>query len=102
MSIGHYNNNEGSSSGSNTSTTLNDTTQSWTTDEWSGKCVIITGGTGSGQFRSISSNTSTALTISDAWVTTPDATSEYIICDEGWMYMHFNASTSYCGAIRLC
>ena len=102
VSIGHYNNSEGSSTGSNTSTTLNDTSQSWTTDEWSGKCIIITGGTGGGQYRNISSNTSTELTITAAWTLTPDATSEYIICDEGWMYFTFNGSTSYCGAIRLC
>jgi RHS repeat-associated protein len=69
----------GTSTGSNTTTTLNDTTQSWTTKQWAGLTVQITGGTGAGQFRTISSNTATQLTVSQAWTTIPDATSTYAI-----------------------
>jgi hypothetical protein len=91
----------GTSSGSNSSTTLNDTSKSWTTNEYAGYALIITGGTGAGQFASISSNTDTQLTISGTFTTTPDATSTYTICDEGWLYFYFNASVSQSGAIRM-
>lgn len=89
----------GTSSGSNTSTTLNDTSQSWTTDEWIGKILMITAGTGVGQFREITDNDSTSLTVA-TWTTTPDGTSEYVIADEAWMFFYFNNNASYCGAIR--
>jgi hypothetical protein len=54
-------NDSGTSSGSNTSTTLNDTSKSWTVDAYADHNVAITGGTGSGQVRTISSNTATEL-----------------------------------------
>jgi hypothetical protein len=41
--------------------------------------VRITGGTGSGQVRRITTNTANQLTVSPAWTTTPDATSTYHI-----------------------
>jgi hypothetical protein len=72
-------NDSGTSSGSNTSTTLNDTSKSWTTNIFADHNVAITGGTGSGQTRTISGNTATELTVSSAWTTTPDATSTYHI-----------------------
>ena len=64
---------------SGASTTLTDTAQTWTTNQYSGFRVRLTGGTGSGQYRSIASNTATALTISPSWTTNPDATSTYVI-----------------------
>lgn len=42
-----------------------------------GGAVKITGGTGSGQVRTIVSNTGTVLTLEHNWVTIPDATSTY-------------------------
>jgi len=78
----------GTSTGSNTTTTLNDTGQSWTTNEWDGYCLIITDGTGAGQMREITSNTATALTVA-TWDTTPDATSDYVICKKGYRYFYF-------------
>ena len=90
----------GTSSGSNTSTTLNDTTKSWTNDEHIGKVLIITGGTGAGQFRAITDNDGTSLTVA-AWDTTPDGTSTYTICDEGWLYMYCNANVSNSLAMRV-
>lgn len=84
---------EGTSSGSNTSTTLNDTTKSWATNEWENKCLAIIDGTGSGQIRKISSNTATALTVDVAWTVTPDATSDYIICSHGWRIFYFSSSS---------
>lgn len=98
LSVGDIDN--GTSSGSNTSTTLNDTGKSWSTDEHADKCLIITAGTGAGQMRKITSNTGTELTI-PAWTSTPDGTSEYTICEEGWMYFYFNNQASLAGALRI-
>lgn len=69
----------GTSTGSNTSTTLKDTGQSWDTDEFAGLNIVVTAGTGAGQHRIISTNTSDTLTVSEAWTATPDTTSEYSI-----------------------
>lgn len=66
----------GTSSGSNTATTLNDTTKHWSTDQFDDLTVAITGGLGVDQERVISANTDTELTVA-AWATTPDATSAY-------------------------
>lgn len=57
-------------------TTLVDTGQAWTTDEYSEGIVVITSGTGAGQSRSVTSNTSNTLTV-PAWTTNPDSTSTY-------------------------
>lgn len=73
----------GTSSGSNGTTTLADTTKTWTLNQWYNYYVWITGGTGSGQIRLIASNTtSEVLTVTQAWTTTPDETSTYEI----WQY----------------
>lgn len=69
----------GTSSGSNSSTTLNDTSKSWTTNQFVDCQVKITAGTGAGQTAIVTANSATQLTISPAWVTTPDATSVYTI-----------------------
>src|SRR5256712_430938 len=74
----------GTANGTETSTTLQDTTKSgtkaWTTDQWAGRLVTITAGTGAGQTRTVSSNTANTLTVSAAWTTTPrDASSQYAI-----------------------
>ena len=68
----------GTSTGSNTSTTLNNTGKAWATNMWANYQVRITAGTGIGQIRVITSNTATALTVA-AWTVTPDATSVYSI-----------------------
>jgi len=60
-------------------TTLTDGGKAWTVNAQAGREVRITSGTGSGQARTISSNTSTVLTVSEAWGTAPDATSVYTI-----------------------
>lgn len=75
----------GTSSGSNSTTTLNDTGKSWTVNAYQPAgsvafyLVEITGGTGVGQRRGIKSNTATQLTVTYRWDTTPDATSTYAI-----------------------
>lgn len=69
-----------------TSSSLTDSTKSWAADEWNADANLVGGymihiytGTGSGQTRTIIDNTTTALTISPNWATTPDATSKYRI-----------------------
>src|SRR2546427_5749724 len=67
-----------------TSTTLQDTTKlgtkAWTTDQWAGRFVTITAGTGAGQTRTVASNDPNTLTVSPAWTTTPkNASSQYAI-----------------------
>jgi len=77
----------GTSSGSNDSTTLNDTTKSWTTNAYAGKVIIITSGTGLGQIKKIASNTTTSITLESGWTfEIVPTTSGYIICDEGYRY----------------
>lgn len=65
-------------------TTITDGGKAWKTNEHIGRLVRLTGGTGSGQVKHISSNTATVLTIgglSGDWATTPDNTSTYVIYD---------------------
>ncbi len=64
-----------------TSTSLTDTTKSWITNAYQSFSVTIVLGTGTGQTRSITSNTATVLTTSPAWTTTPDTTSRYRITE---------------------
>lgn len=66
------------------STTLTDTAKTWTVDRWQTAYVKITKGTGVGQVRQIASNSSTALTISEAWLTNPSTDSEYVIYGTQW------------------
>jgi prepilin-type N-terminal cleavage/methylation domain-containing protein len=75
----------GYSSGGNSGTTLNDTRKSWVAGSFapsstSSFTVRIIRGSGSGQAPiTISNNSSTQLTLSQAWGTVPDATSVYVI-----------------------
>jgi hypothetical protein len=60
-------------------TTLTDTSKAWVTNRWAGGTLTLTGGTGSGQSRTISSNTATAITVSPAWTTNPAAGTTYTV-----------------------
>jgi hypothetical protein len=59
-------------------TTLTDSNANWATNQWGGYTLEITGGTGSGQTATVSSNTATALTV-PTWATNPDNTSTYAL-----------------------
>ena len=70
------------------STTLVDSSRSWATNAYDGDEVIITGGSGKGQYGTIASNTANTLTLSGAGfnaapgssgITAPDSTSTYIV-----------------------
>ncbi|WP_334142541.1 carboxypeptidase regulatory-like domain-containing protein [Rhabdothermincola sp.] len=62
-----------------TASTLVHSGKTWATNQWAGYTVVITGGTGSGQFRKVVSNTNNTLTVSPNWTTTPNNTSQYQI-----------------------
>ena len=65
----------GQATGTQSGTTLQDTTKAWTVNEYAGATVRLTGGTGSGQTATVLSNTANTLTISTTWATTPVANS---------------------------
>ena len=94
---------QGTSSGTNTSSTLNDTTQNWTANIYRDSDIVITAGTGVGQRRRILSHTTTAITIgvgtagtaqagndrTGGWAVTPDATSQYkIVPSSDFIYVY--------------
>lgn len=63
-----------------TTTTITKTSPlTWTANQWAGCRVLIVQGTGAGCSRLIASNTTTVLTVSAAWDTTPDTTSIFVI-----------------------
>ena len=68
---------------SGAASTLTDSGKSWTTNAYAGEIVELTGGTGSGQLRAITSNTATALSVNPAWTTNPDNTSVYTVYHGG-------------------
>jgi hypothetical protein len=72
---------EGSSTGGNSATTLNDGTAAWTTNRWAGQTVYITGGTGVGETATVQSNSATKLILAmPGWSQAiPDASSTYSI-----------------------
>jgi hypothetical protein len=80
-----------------TGTTLVNSAKTWGTNQWANSQVRITAGTGQGQIRTVASNTGTALTVSAAWTTNPDATSQYSIegNDDFLYYLGNNAVTMY-------
>lgn len=87
----------GTSTGGNTSTTLN-TGKTWLLNQWANYQVRIIDGTGAGQIRSIVSNTTAgALTVSAAWTVTPNATSVYRIegNDDYFYLLGNNSATMY-------
>jgi hypothetical protein len=61
---------------------LTNSGETWTVNDFRGKFIVITGGTGSGQQKVIVSNTATALTIAGTW-TAPTGTSTYAIQQPG-------------------
>lgn len=68
---------------SGTTTTLTDTTKTWTVDEFKNKRLLITGGAGEGETLRIDSNTVDTLTFAVASPVAIDNTSTYRICSNG-------------------
>ena len=69
-----------------TSNTLTDSTKSFGTNALKHAFIYIYAGTGKGQDRVISSNTSTAITVTANWTTTPDTTSKYVVGAIPWLW----------------
>lgn len=67
----------GAATGTFSATTFADSTKNWTVNQWAGKKVIITSGTGARVEATIASNTANVLTVST--ITVPDATTTYTI-----------------------
>jgi hypothetical protein len=65
-------------------TTLTDSGASWIVNQYTGATITILSGTGSGQSRTVASNTSTVITISSAWSVNPNSTSVYLIQKTAW------------------
>lgn len=81
--VDNTNGNQTGTATSGTTTTLVDSTESWSANYFAGRTVTITAGTGAGESGLIVSNTATTLTISAAWATAPNATSVYSISGSG-------------------
>ena len=69
----------GTSTGSNTMSSLINTAAAWGVNDYVNHSVKITSGAGSGQVRRIKNNTATILSIDNPWGEMPDATSAYSI-----------------------
>jgi hypothetical protein len=67
---------------SGTSTSMYDTSKTWTVNAHAGKWLYISSGAGAGQSRLIVSNTATQLVASEAWDVNPAAGSGYSIISE--------------------
>lgn len=86
-----------------TTTTLTDSTASWTVNQYANSDVIIVSGTGAGQRRRITSNTATVLTLAAAvtgntrtgpFATAPDTTSIYrIVPSSDFLYYQNGGGT---------
>jgi hypothetical protein len=75
------------------STTIGDSGESWIPNEFAGQIMEITGNTGVGQTRRVVSNTATVLTVSPAFSTTPDTTSDFEVNPEA-LYGATNSVTA--------
>lgn len=97
---------QGTATGTQSTTTLQDTNQTWTTNFYANFDVKILSGTGAGQRRRIASNTANTLTLAaavtgntrtGAWAVTPDSTSVYEIVPSSdfLYYMQGNSGTGF-------
>lgn len=78
-----------------TTNTLSNSAKAWATNQWTNYQIRITGGTGVGQVRTISSNTGTQITVSSNWTVTPNATSTYVIeGNDDFLYLIGNAAVT--------
>lgn len=92
--------NDGGNATAGASTTMTNSGASWEVNQYTGATVSIISGTGSGQSKTIVSNTSTVLTVDSSWSTNPDATSVYEITQTAWeKYWRLRAMLSTGGAL---
>ena len=67
-------------------TTIGSSDMNATSSAYAGKLVRIIAGSGGGQERRISFNDESTLTVSPAWSTTPDATSNFVVVESTWQF----------------
>lgn len=79
--------------------TLTDSTATWTINEHVGKITRIIDGIGVDQFRTVVSNTATALTLDTAWTTSLNTTSKYTV--GGYDAYHYTNWKSVLGSYDL-
>jgi hypothetical protein len=60
---------------------------------YAGMVVRIIEGKGRGQERSVSTNNTTTLTVTPAWSTVPDTTSQFVIAEASWRFAAVSATT---------
>jgi hypothetical protein len=85
---------------SGTGISISDSSKDWPVDRWANYYLVITGGTGMGQEKSILSNTSDSITVATPFNTPPDNTSTFRIQgDTELLYIAMGAHSSiytYC------
>jgi len=69
-----------------TGTTIGNGTLGMAADEFAGKAVRITRGTGATQERAVTGNDATTLTVALPWTVTPDTTSYFVVADSAWNF----------------
>jgi hypothetical protein len=69
----------GIASGTATGGSTTTLTGSGFSSTWAGRIIFLTGGTGSGQSRAIKTATTNTITVHEAWTTTPNNTTTYIV-----------------------
>jgi Putative phage tail protein len=74
-----------------TPTTITNSDMGATPSAYVGMTARIIGGTGAGQENQITANDSTTLTVTPAWSTLPDTTSQFVVTEASW---RFGAVTS--------
>ena len=70
---------------SGSTSSLTDSTASWTTNAYAGWHCVIYDGTGAGQYALVASNTATSVSLTTTgynWTVAPDTTSKYMLKDE--------------------
>jgi hypothetical protein len=67
-------------------TTVGNTALRLIADQYIGAVVRITRGKGAGGESRISGNTGSTLTVESPWLTEPDATSYFVICENSWRF----------------
>jgi hypothetical protein len=67
-------------------TTIGNATLGMLTNDFKGAVARITRGTGAAQESAIIANTATTLTVSPAWIITPDTTSFFVVANGTWNF----------------
>lgn len=85
----------GTATGTQTTTTLQDTSKTWIINQWKGYTLNTVSGTGSGQSKQIISNTANTLTVTSAWGTTPvnGSTGYQVVSPSAIIYTHLPEPT---------